>query len=338
MDSESQPQHKNTPDLPPELERQATDKATSDDYAILWALLKEQDATTDRSFPTDDAWAALEARLSSASDDSPRARMPERASRRAARPKGRTRARWAVVAAMFVCIGFAVLISRPQTTVHKTAVAEQTTVTLPDGSTVTLNAASRLSYPSGFSTWFRGENRARTVTLEGEAFFAIRHRKRPFRVHTPNATIEVLGTRFNVRARSVNAQPITRVALQSGRVKVWATEEGAEDSVLLEASGASSRVVGSSAPTQPVAIAEPGIAAWRNGGLAVYNAPLLRVLKELERRYGTTIRLKISAKEAAEPLTLHYGQPVTLEDILRDISVMKGLQFRKVREGYVVIP
>jgi ferric-dicitrate binding protein FerR (iron transport regulator) len=65
-------------------------------------------------------------------------------------------------------------------------------ITLPDGSTVWLNAGSTLRYPSVFG----GERR---VDLAGEAFFDVaRDPGKPFIVSTVSLEITALGTQFNV--------------------------------------------------------------------------------------------------------------------------------------------
>ena len=76
----------------------------------------------------------------------------------------------------------------------------KTRTMLPDGSTVWLNAGSRIVY-----TDFSGP--VREVTLEGEAFFDVTHatshstgERLPFIVHAGNIDINVLGTAFNVKS------------------------------------------------------------------------------------------------------------------------------------------
>lgn len=76
----------------------------------------------------------------------------------------------------------------------------KTRTILPDGSTVWLNAGSRIVYAS-----FSGP--VREITLEGEAFFdvvqvtsASTHQKKPFIVHAGSIDIKVLGTAFNVKS------------------------------------------------------------------------------------------------------------------------------------------
>jgi transmembrane sensor len=73
----------------------------------------------------------------------------------------------------------------------------RSTMTLPDGSIVRLNAKSKVSYAEGFG------KTTREVFLTGEAYFEVTHNEAiPFIVHTGEADIKVLGTKFNVRSYS----------------------------------------------------------------------------------------------------------------------------------------
>lgn len=66
---------------------------------------------------------------------------------------------------------------------------------LPDGTTVWLNAGSKLYYENDFT------GTTREVRLDGEAFFdVVKQAERPFIVHTSGIDIKVLGTAFNVKS------------------------------------------------------------------------------------------------------------------------------------------
>ena len=74
---------------------------------------------------------------------------------------------------------------------------ERKKITLSDGSTVLLNAKSSISINARFN------QNNREVVLNGEAYFDVVHNKdKPFKVHTNEFNINVLGTAFNVRAYS----------------------------------------------------------------------------------------------------------------------------------------
>ena len=68
-------------------------------------------------------------------------------------------------------------------------------VSLPDGSTLWLNAGSKIRYAQDFGV------RNREVQLTGEAYFKVASNKaKPFLVKTGDVTIRALGTKFNVKA------------------------------------------------------------------------------------------------------------------------------------------
>jgi ferric-dicitrate binding protein FerR (iron transport regulator) len=71
----------------------------------------------------------------------------------------------------------------------------RTRTILPDGSTVWLNAGSKIFYDIDFT------KATREVTLDGEAFFdVVKQPQRPFIVHAGKIDIKVLGTAFNVKS------------------------------------------------------------------------------------------------------------------------------------------
>lgn len=89
---------------------------------------------------------------------------------------------------------------------------------LPDGSEVTLNKDSRLSYSSSF-----GRNN-RIVSLDGEAYFDIVHdRKQQFVVNAGRAKITVLGTVFSVKSR--NGEDMLKTSLVEGSVKFETSDQ-----------------------------------------------------------------------------------------------------------------
>jgi transmembrane sensor len=91
-------------------------------------------------------------------------------------------------------------------------------ITLPDGSTVTLEGNSRLDMDKDFN------NTTRTVYLTGEAFFEVaKNRDKPFIVHTGNLVTKVLGTSFRIKALD-KAEDVT-VNVLTGRVSVFANKK-----------------------------------------------------------------------------------------------------------------
>jgi len=86
-------------------------------------------------------------------------------------------------------------------------------LTLADGTNVTLDASSSISYPVAFN------GKQRLVTMTGQAYFEVAHdRTKPFIVNSRAQSIEVLGTHFNVNAYE-NEKTI-RTTLLSGSIRL----------------------------------------------------------------------------------------------------------------------
>jgi ferric-dicitrate binding protein FerR (iron transport regulator) len=137
------------------------------------------------------------------------------------RPSGRSSRKlfnwWYLAAAMFA--GFCIMGWQYSTTSRRvesyTGFGETKALVLPDGSQVTLNGNTRLSYKK---EWDKQEDRE--VWLEGEAYFyVVKYGSKgnsKFTVHTDKLDVEVLGTQFNVSDRKC----ATLVVLNEGQVKI----------------------------------------------------------------------------------------------------------------------
>lgn len=154
-------------------------------------------------------------------------------------------------------------------------------ITLPDGSSVWLNANSTLKYPSRF------DGNERVVELEGEAYFDVSHQASlvPFLVKTDKQTVEVLGTEFNVSAYSDD--PETQTTLVEGRVRVATT---ADHRPHILAPGQQAVTLGKDIETKEVDI-EPYI-AWKNGHFLFDNTPLSTIADQLAKWYDIQVVFK----------------------------------------------
>lgn len=78
-----------------------------------------------------------------------------------------------------------------------TSLGSRSSIVLPDGTSVTLNAGTHLEYS------FDNFNKIRDVKFNGEGYFEVAKSKNPFIIHTPNGLkLKVLGTKFNLTAYS----------------------------------------------------------------------------------------------------------------------------------------
>ncbi len=155
-------------------------------------------------------------------------------------PVRRTNFGWMRIAAsviIIVAIGLIAYLMLNNPAKEVTVLAHQTVLhdTLSDGSVVTINKGSSISYNSKF----KGDKRQ--VALKGEAFFNVTpNKKKPFVISVNDVQITVVGTSFNVK--SINGN--TEVVVETGIVKVTRagktvelkanekTEVHAQDSVL----------------------------------------------------------------------------------------------------------
>lgn len=162
---------------------------------------------------------------------------------------------------------------------YRTAVGEQRTIALPDGSTVQLNTDTALSVAITDDT--------RRLTLHrGEAFFTVApDQARPFEVTAGHGTIRALGTAFNVRTDGDR----TTVAVSEHRVRVRLEHEPSVDvqageQLRYQPSG----WLGSVERTDL-----NRTLAWQRHRLMFENQPLPEVLKELARyRSGRLVFLR----------------------------------------------
>jgi ferric-dicitrate binding protein FerR (iron transport regulator) len=194
-------------------------------------------------------------------------------------------------------------------------------VNLPDGSRVTLNRKTTLTYPSQF------DGSLRIVELNGEAYFEVESDlSRPFRVTAGNASIEVLGTSFNVNAEESKGE--VEVFVTSGRV-LLSSESEAEGIELTE--GFIGRTT--TGKTLREINDNPNYMAWNSGILVYESAGLETVFSDLKKVYG--IEIEADDSVISDKLITTVLDNVKEEDIINIIATTFNLSWRK--EGGVYI-
>jgi transmembrane sensor len=183
-----------------------------------------------------------------------------------------------------VCVGGGVFAWLNRAPVYSTGVGEQRSLTLEDGSTVTLDTRTRIRV--------RFSARERDIELlEGQALFRVaKNDRQPFVVQSDAAAVRVVGTEFDMYRQRAGVT----VTVLEGRVAVTSSSEQrrADDAVLVPA-GQQVAVLGSAAVT-PSAIADVAAAtAWTQRRLIFEATPLSAVVEEFNR-YNTR-RLVIAA-------------------------------------------
>ncbi len=179
--------------------------------------------------------------------------------------------RWVSVAAAATVLAFGTFYFWPKnesTVLIANTIEQIKNHTLPDGSVVSLNAGSSVSYNPKWVT--------REISLNGEAYFDVAEGSK-FEVHSVHGVVEVTGTEFNVFDRNGNF----RVCCFEGSVK-------------LESDGKTVKLaqgeMGSVENTEFVkSDFDTNRKTWREGEFFFTDEPLEVVLEELERQFNITV-------------------------------------------------
>lgn len=188
---------------------------------------------------------------------------------------------------------------------HVTAIGEQKTITLPDGSSVFLNASTALSVDYDQGT--------RILSLfHGEAVFTVAHDAgRPFVVQAGDGRTQAIGTVFNVDIGSSEVS----VTVLEGKVEVTGESGPASVQAL---SGQRVRYGGADRPSPPEQVDVDAETAWRRGKLIFNRKPLGDVVVELGRyRRGRIIVARDSLRALEVTGVFDLAEP---EEVLRMIE------------------
>ncbi|WP_290946954.1 FecR domain-containing protein [Hyphomonas sp.] len=175
----------------------------------------------------------------------------------------------------------------PAPLTYATAIGEQETVTLDDGSILTLNTNTKLTV-----SYSKTE---RLIHLtEGEALFEVEHSDRPFLVEAGGTITRALGTEFDIHAD----QDTVSVTLIKGSVRVTTgqpdpgagqaggiPEESQQEGLVLKPGDRLDMKPGADPVLSTIDPAQAG--KWREGLLQFDNVTLAEAVAEMNR-YSTT--------------------------------------------------
>lgn len=204
---------------------------------------------------------------------------------------GTKRFSWMKVAASVIVLlglalgGFLLLNGNSSSKVVIAQTTQNTlTQTLSDGSVVTLNKKSSVTYPSKF----KGAKRA--VTLKGEAFFTVTpDKKKPFIITVNDVQVEVVGTSFNIKEE----EGTTEVLVETGIVRV--THAG--QTVELKA-GERIRLGAGIDSAEKEKVSDKLYNYYRSREFVCDNTPLWKLVEVLNRAYE--VKIRIGRKELNE--------------------------------------
>ena len=195
-------------------------------------------------------------------------------------------------------------------------------ISLADGTIVSLNANSTLSYPEHF------EKDRREVSLTGEAFFEVaKDKTRPFTVMANGTKTTVLGTKFNINAYTTQQ---TAVALVEGSVAFAADPKAdrilLKPSEMLTYSKTSHRVQRSTFNAEETT-------AWKSGTVLFRHASFADIASKFKNSYG------IELKDHSRAQDWNYSGQFTKSDyltIIKSICFAKNLGYKQTNHTIIL--
>ncbi|PKD44862.1 FecR family protein [Rhodohalobacter barkolensis] len=167
----------------------------------------------------------------------------------------------------------------------ETETGQKTTVQYSDGSSITLNANSKMRLPQRMV-----ETDTMQVWLEGEALFNITRKEAPksrtFIVHTPDGSISVLGTRFSVYTTRDQSQ----VVLTEGSVKISVQGEAIKPGLeYIMTPGEKALFSQRSENIQVEQVNTEVYTSWAGSNLVLDNTPLSDLISRIEFTYDVEV-------------------------------------------------
>lgn len=210
--------------------------------------------------------------------------------------------------------------------VLKTPKGGQYHIVLPDGTTVWLNSASELKFPSTFSS------ASRDVELKGEAYFEVAKyagKGWTFNVKSDRQVVQVLGTKFNISA--YENETFVKTSLAEGKVRV--TGSGLGKSFTLKPGQESALNTKSS----EIKVYDAEIAdaiAWKEGLFVFDNENLFSAMNKISRWYDVEIIYQGEVKDKALWGTISRTEKI--ESLLKTLASTGVAKF-KIEERRVFV-
>lgn len=220
---------------------------------------------------------------------------------------------FSIAAAIIMLAGIFSLLRYYTSTISCPA-GQHLSYTLPDGSTIEMNADSRMAFNP---LWWRY---SRKLDFSGEGYFEVEKGKK-FEVVSAFGSTEVLGTSFNIFSRE-NEYKVTCL---SGKIKV--TSFTSEEAVLSPEYEASVNSAGNIVVRKEH---NAGVSnAWINNMFNFTARPILQVFKEIERQYDIKILFKTLPDYS---YTGYFLKDKPVEEVLTLVCKPFGLTFARISE------
>lgn len=226
---------------------------------------------------------------------------------------------WSVVAVAIVLLGLITVTAYWQGSrqiqsnfsdiVVEAPLGSKTKLTLPDGSTVWLNAGSKMVYSQGFGV------RDRRLVFQGEGYFEVeKNDEMPFLVQTHDVNVTVVGTKFNFRNYPEDEEAV--VELLEGKV---ALENQLKEEAVRYLSPNEKMVLHKATGEMDITSTKVKEATLWTENILLFDEDLLPdIVRELERSYH--VQIEIENEDLKQ--TRFYGQFNQLEQNIYDVLDM----------------
>lgn len=226
---------------------------------------------------------------------------------------------WSVAAVAIVLLGLITITAYWQGSrqiqsnfsdiVVEAPLGSKTKLTLPDGSTVWLNAGSKMVYSQGFGV------RDRRLAFQGEGYFEVeKNDEMPFLVQTHDVNVTVVGTKFNFRNYPEDEEAV--VELLEGKV---ALENQLKEEAVRYLSPNEKMVLHKATGEMDITSAKVKEATLWTENILLFDEDLLPdIVRKLERSYHVRIEIENEDLKQAR----FYGQFNQLEQNIYEMLDM----------------
>lgn len=235
-----------------------------------------------------------------------------------------------VAAALIIALFVGFLVRNPfnSTVTYAYNGQNESSYTLPDGTSVNFNSEGVLSYPKHFES-------KRSVDFEGVAYFDVaKDETHPFVLHCNNMDVEVLGTSFLLNA-DMNAERYT-VDLYTGKVKMTSFDEKGNILSVVEINPGE-RGVWNATESELKMMSYSEVKEdelLTNHVLVFDNEKLSKIVEALEYIYKVEINLSESC--ASKKLTARFSDDESIDEVLETIAVVTEVTVTKEGEIYQI--
>ncbi|WP_264538133.1 FecR family protein [Flavobacterium sp. N1736] len=187
---------------------------------------------------------------------------------------------------------------------------------LPDGSLITLNGSTTLTFAKNE---FNGKKREIWLK-DGEVFFEVaKNPHKPFIIHTHDADVVVKGTSFSVTAYDKLHK--STVAVRTGRVEVR------KDHNILALFPSQKAIIDKKKKSISLSeVKTSNIATWREGNLTLSHSDADELMLRMEQHFDVEIKLQPGLLEDIN-FSASFDKETSLKNMLDVISDIYGVRY-----------